>query len=41
MEINEIEINDSLSLSNTDKYGLLYTCISKIGMIFSQLIGKV
>ena len=40
MEIDEIEINDSLSLSNADKCGLLYACISKIGMMFSKLIGK-
>ena len=41
MEIDNIEINDTLSQSNTDKYGLLYACISKIGMMFSKLIGKV
>ena len=41
METDEIEINDSLYLSNKDKYGLLYACISKIGMMFSKLSSKV
>ena len=41
MKIEGIEINDSLSLSNTDKYGLLYAFISKIGIMFSKLIGNV